>query len=250
MNQLSAIRLVVRADDAGSLVSANEAIEQSVDAGLVQNVSLMVPGPAFPDAAERFAGRDDICFGLHITLNSELNSPRWGPVSPPEAVPSLVDANGHFFPNPNLTLAAGFALEDAGREIKAQLHKARAAGFKISYVDEHMAVSRIGLRPFVAELCRREHLIDVHGLPRLALGTTLDSAIEGLGAADSGVYVWVTHPGIKTADTRKLHSLGQPDDGSFARNRDAERRLLGDPLFHALLRSRGVQTARYADLLG
>jgi hypothetical protein len=41
----------------------------------------------------------------------------------------------------------------------------RAAGIKISYVDEHMGVSWIhpDLRTGIAEIARREGLIDAHG---------------------------------------------------------------------------------------
>jgi predicted glycoside hydrolase/deacetylase ChbG (UPF0249 family) len=248
MNHLLPIRLIVRADDAGSSLSANEAIEQCVEFGLVRNVSIMVPGPNFEDAARRFAGREDLCFGLHITLNSELTSPKWGPVSPRETVSSLLDGNGYFLATPTMTMQSSFVVEEAMREIEAQLRAARQVGLKLTYVDEHMVVSRIGIRQQIAELCRRENLIDVHGLARLPLGTSLDMANAELQRANSGDYVWVTHPGFMTPDTLKLHPEGRPNDGSFARTRDAERRLLTDPNLRALFETHGVRSCGYNEL--
>lgn len=248
MKQPPSIRLVVRADDAGSFISANEAIEQSVEAGLVRNVSVMVPGPAFDDAVRRFAGRNDLCLGLHITLNAELNHPKWGPVLPLETVRSLVDGNGYFRATPLMTQEIGFLLDEAVREIEAQLAAAREAGLKISYVDEHMAVSRIGLRPYIAELCRREGLIDVHGLARLPLGTSLDSARNQLVAASPGNYVWVTHPNQTTAETLRLRSPGHPKEGNLALIRNAERQLLTEPHLHDLFDTHGVQPVCYSEI--
>jgi hypothetical protein len=249
VNPCSPIRLVVRADDAGSFVSANEAIEQSIDAGIARNVSIMVPGPAFEDAVRRFAGRDDVCFGLHITLNAELCAPKWGPVAPCESVASLLDENGYFHPTPTLTQKLGFVVEEAMREVEAQLRLAQEAGFNLTYVDEHMAVSRIGIRNQIADLCRREGLIDVHGLARLPLGTSLSNARTKLAEALPGDYVWVTHPGLLTPETLNLYSYGNPNHGDFARPRDAERRLLTDRQLATLLQKHGVRAVRYSDLV-
>lgn len=44
-------RLIIRADDAGSSRSANNAIFECASRGLVRNVSLMAPGPFIHDSA-------------------------------------------------------------------------------------------------------------------------------------------------------------------------------------------------------
>ena len=96
------LRLLVRSDDAGSCASANAAIAEACDAGVVRNVSVMACGPALDEAAALFAGRDDIAAGLHVTLNAEWASDAacWKPVLPREQVPSLVDENGFFWRTP------------------------------------------------------------------------------------------------------------------------------------------------------
>jgi len=43
------MKIVFRADDAGSSAGANRAIVDTVLRGCVRNVSVMVPGPAFEE---------------------------------------------------------------------------------------------------------------------------------------------------------------------------------------------------------
>jgi predicted glycoside hydrolase/deacetylase ChbG (UPF0249 family) len=65
------IYLVTRADDAGSCRSANEAILEGVEAGVIKNVSFLAVGPEIEHAVELLGGRDDIAYGFHVCLNSE-----------------------------------------------------------------------------------------------------------------------------------------------------------------------------------
>ena len=96
------IRFITRADDLGSSYSANQAIEQVVDAGFIKNVSIMACAPAIEDAAQRLAHRKDVCFGMHTTLNAEWDRVKWGPVLPSEQCKGLVDQNGCFLPHPTM----------------------------------------------------------------------------------------------------------------------------------------------------
>lgn len=97
MNQAN-ILLITRGDDCGSNHSANVGIKKSIEDGILKNVSLMVTCPSIEEAATWFSGREDICFGLHATLNLEWTDVRWGPVLPNEHVPSLIDEEGFFSP--------------------------------------------------------------------------------------------------------------------------------------------------------
>lgn len=96
------VYLITRADDCGSNATANRAIMKTCDQGIVKNVSRMACCHAIEEAARLFAGRDDICFGLHGTLNAEWDNVKWGPIMPTERVPSLVDERGHFWRHPRL----------------------------------------------------------------------------------------------------------------------------------------------------
>ena len=78
------IELLFRGDDCGGSFTANRAIAQCCLEGVIRNVSIMAVGPAVEEVAERFAGCEGVCFGLHVTLNSEWLRPRFGPVLPAE----------------------------------------------------------------------------------------------------------------------------------------------------------------------
>ena len=78
---MPSIRLVTRADDAGSSLSANRAIRETCVAGMVRNVSLMAPCAHIADAAAQLRDLPGIALGMHVTLNGEWDAPRWSPLS-------------------------------------------------------------------------------------------------------------------------------------------------------------------------
>lgn len=121
------IRLVTRADDAGMSHSANRAIRETCEQGICRNVSVMAPAPCLADAADCLCDLRGICFGLHVDLNAEWESPRWGTVLPASQVPALIEPDGGFFRNPAQLHERNVPLEQMVAEVKAQLARARAA---------------------------------------------------------------------------------------------------------------------------
>ncbi len=251
------IRLVTRGDDAGSSGNANRALVEACARGILRNVSIMVPGPAFDGAVELFAGQTDVCLGLHVTLNAEWVWPRWGPVLPPERVPSLVDDGGAFFPSPDALNERGVYAEHVRQmvaEAQAQLDLARSRGLAISYLDEHMGVGRLpGLRDALARLAEREGLVDgevIPALPRVATQVhgPPDGWLLSLAAAAPGAYVLITHPGYDDDELRGFHN-GDYRPGMVARDRDRERRALLDPRMRAICESADIACVRYTDVL-
>ena len=246
----SRLRLITRADDAGSCQSANLAIATTCHFGAIRNVSFMAPGPAIEQAATVLKKQSRINRGFHVVLNAEWDDIKWGPVLPPESVPSLVDENGHFFATPNILRERGFSVDEAMAEIEAQLARLRELGLTIDYVDEHMGVSWIGLREGIADLCAREGLIDAHGfggLPRLSesSGDIRQDFLERLRTTPEGTYVFVTHPGLDAPDMRTLGHAGL-EPGQVARERAAETALLVEPALKDELRHLDVEVIRYA----
>lgn len=246
---LPRIRLVTRGDDAGSCESANVAILQAARHGVLRNVSVMVPGPAFDAAVPLLRSLPaSVCLGLHITLNAEWETIKWPPVLPREQTPSLVDEQGCFWPTPAEARGRGARVDEMLREIEAQLDRARSAGLAPAYIDEHMAVSRAwpDLRAGIAALAAREGLQDVDavpGLPDVGAPGDVDAFLQALDRAAPGAYVYVTHPGRDADDMRRFDGAGQ-----VARWRDADRRLLTDPSLPGALAVRGVQVIRYTEL--
>ena len=89
------IRLILRADDMGSCHAANEACIQCFRKGIVQSVEVMVPGPWYAEAVRMLKDNPGLDVGVHLTLTSEWQFYKWGPVT---HAPSLVDRHGHFYP--------------------------------------------------------------------------------------------------------------------------------------------------------
>jgi hypothetical protein len=266
-------RLVLRGDDAGSFLAANRAIAEAFDRGLVRNASVMVPAPHFADAAELFRARPALCLGLHVTLNAEWESPRWGPVLPPERVPSLVGEDGRFLPTPMHTFQRGVDLDEAVREVKAQLSMARQHGLAIRYLDEHMAVGwvhplgndGVRFRALLRGLAKDEGLV-WHGaiadLPSAeslalapspgrsgadALAVAREALLARIDRAPHGTYVLYLHPAHDGDEMRAVSFPGGPA-GAVAGERAADFALATDPELARALSARSISCIRYDEI--
>ena len=240
------VRLVGRADDAGSCHTANRAVAEVLDAGLALNASVMVPCPAFDEAARLFAGRRGICVGLHATITAEWDTLKWGPVLPPGRVPSLVDSQGHFPPHTRALHEQGADPDEVLAELEAQLARARAAGLHIAYLDTHMGFGWLpGVEERLNGLCGREGLVRCRGLsplPRVEgdFADPADLLIARLEAAEPGTYLFVVHPGRDTDEMRRLTHEGLAP-GQVARQREADTRMLTSGKVVAWCEAHGVE---------
>lgn len=253
------LRIIFRGDDAGSARSANLALHECAEHGVLRNIGFMAPGPGFAHAAEQFGGAPTAGagFGLHVTLSSEWDHPKWGPVLPAARVPSLVDGNGHFTPAPNVLHGRGFSVAEALAEIEAQLDRTLGAGLPIEYIDEHMGVSWIhpGLRAGIAALAERRGLVDAHGVPGLppapARGANVVedwcARLEHAAANGGGTFVVVSHPTLDDEEMRAYTGANMPP-GELARQRDRDRRALLDPRLRETCERLGVERIRYRDV--
>lgn len=246
------ILLVTRGDDAGSSCSTNRALFECCEQGILHNVSFMVPAPAFKDAVRLFAGRDDVCLGLHATLSSEWEFPKWGPMLSREKVPSLVEADGYFTTHPGVLRDRGVSAEEAIAEVQAQLNTARRHGLRISYLDEHMCVGSVtGLGERLAELCLRENLVCAATVPWLPQwhsrpANLAEWWVEQLQNVTPGTYTLVSHPAYNDQEMSAFFRRGMAP-GEIARRRDSNRRALIEPGFRQACLELGVEFIRYDD---
>jgi predicted glycoside hydrolase/deacetylase ChbG (UPF0249 family) len=123
--------LIVNCDDLGSSRSANVAVYDALRNGVGTSASLMVPCPWARDAAAQYRGED---VGVHLTLNSEWETYRWGPIT---HTPSLLDGDGGF-PRTIEDTWEHADLEEVRRELSAQIERAILWGFDVSHLDSHM----------------------------------------------------------------------------------------------------------------
>jgi hypothetical protein len=65
------IDVLIRCDDIGMCHSVNQAARQVLETGIPVSMSVMVPCPWFPEAAELLKQYANVSIGIHLTLNSE-----------------------------------------------------------------------------------------------------------------------------------------------------------------------------------
>jgi hypothetical protein len=123
--------LIVNADDLGFCHSANVAVYDCLQTGLVTSATLMVPCPWAREAAARYRGED---VGVHLTVNAEWELYRWGPIT---HAPSLVGGDGGF-PRTAEDVWDHADLDEVRRECRAQIERAILWGFDVSHIDGHM----------------------------------------------------------------------------------------------------------------
>ena len=251
------MQLITRADDSGSSFSANRAVVECFDHGLLRNTSVMACGDAIKDAAEKFVPRPGLCIGLHVTLTSEWYKPRYRPVLPPSHVPTLVDEQGYFHPMPSYLNVRGFDPDEALAVGVAQHTRLCQVGLRPAYLDEHMGV---GWLPRLSErlttFANREGLIlaSSHAptLPSFEAHSFIDpdrvaSVISRLDAVQCGRFVLITHP--LHSDDNETHFItnGEHPPGYVAHERIKDRLLLTSKRFEQYLTSRKIRLVRYDD---
>lgn len=141
-------RVIITGDDFGLAEPVNEAIEDAHCRGVLTTTSLMIGERAAADAIERARRNPSLRVGLHVALCEAR------PVSPPEAIPDLVDARGELF-GP-LRAFANFlrpgVRDQIEREIRAQFEAYRAAGLPLDHVNAH---NNMQLHPVVLPILLR-----------------------------------------------------------------------------------------------
>ena len=134
----SARLLIIHADDFGMAHSVNRAISAALENGWVTSSSILVPCPWLPEVARWAQTHPQSDLGIHLALNSEWTSLRWGPVSSKDKVPSLLDAQG-YLPLLETQVSQQDKPAEVEIELRAQIERARNLGIPLSHLDTHMA---------------------------------------------------------------------------------------------------------------
>jgi len=180
--------VILNADDLGLCHAANTGTYDALRDGLCTSATLMVPCPWAREAVADYRGED---VGVHLTLNSEFDHYRWGPLT---QAPSLLDGDGGF-PRTVSDLWDHADLDEVRRECRAQIERAILWGFDVSHLDSHMGA--LQLRPEFFDVYL--DLAVEFALPLRLSGASTERVIgfpfrrlaadEGVVAPDHFVYV-------------------------------------------------------------
>jgi predicted glycoside hydrolase/deacetylase ChbG (UPF0249 family) len=130
--------VIINADGLGLSHAVNTGTFEALRTGRATSASIMVPAPWAREAASQYRGED---IGVHLTLNAEYDRYRWGPIT---HAPSLLDGDGGF-PRTVDDLWDHADLDEARRELRAQIERAILWGFDVTHLDSHLAA--LQLRP-------------------------------------------------------------------------------------------------------
>jgi hypothetical protein len=155
--------VVIHADDVGMCQASLPAFADLVDFGLISSGATMVVCPWFPSVAAYCREHPQVDLGVHLTLTSEWDAYRWGPLSTRDPASGLLDEEGYFHRRSEQVYEHG----DAGAvalEMQAQVAHALSAGIDVTHVDTHMgAVAHPKFIPAYVQLALQ------HNLPILML---------------------------------------------------------------------------------
>jgi len=131
--------VILSCDDLGSCHAANVGVFRALREGAATCASIMVPAPWARDAAQMALPSDDL--GVHLTLNAEHETYRWGPIT---HAPSLQSGEGGF-PRTLEDLWEHADHAEVLRELRAQIERAIAWGLDVTHLAPHLTA--ITLRP-------------------------------------------------------------------------------------------------------
>ena len=252
--------LLIRSDDAGMSHSVNMGLQRLIESGLPVSISVMFPTPWYQETVEILKRHPSVSVGIHLTLNSEWKNYRWGPVLGRTAVPSLVDAEGYFFPAADTLYRNNPNLQEVERELRAQIERALRSGLRIDYVDYHMGtVTRYPEFREITERLAREFSLGMSGYfgetrhdPQYAAPprAKLDSLLVMVNRLEPGLNMVITHVGIDDAELGALLDMNTSNPlPDMSRNRQGELDALTSPRFSAALKARNIRLVTYRQLI-
>ena len=268
----SARLLVIHADDLGMSHSVNRATFEALEKGWITSSSILVPCPWFAEVVRFAREHPDADLGIHLAVNSEWTGFRWGPVSPVDAVRSLLDKDG-YLPLEETAVVANARPDQVDRELRAQIDRARAAGVNLTHLDSHMAtlfrtpeLFNVYLRlgpaynlPLLLErsgqngspwaqgaqanaLVDRVLSLDAPGAPMSEWPTAYEKLLAPLGP---GVYELIVHLAYDDEEMRGATS-DHPNWGAAWRQADLD--LVKSRRFRDFLRTQKFTLVKWKDL--
>lgn len=149
--------IFIVADDLGLAKPINDGIIFLLTNGSIDGASIMADGEAFKDALEKLKNLKNPNIGIHFVLIEEK------PVSKKEAISSLVNKKGRFWPDYNVFFAkyltGKIKKDDIHRELKAQIDNCVNSGINIKFINSHQHLHLLpGILKIVINLAIEYHI--------------------------------------------------------------------------------------------
>ena len=129
--------LILHVDDVGMSYDSNLGAIKAITDGAATSLSMMMPCSWIPGFFHYLKDHPETDAGLHLTLTSEWDDYRWGPLAGKSSTPGLVDKEGAMWHSVEETVQHASA-DEVEKEIKAQLDRATTMGWKPTHIDSHM----------------------------------------------------------------------------------------------------------------
>lgn len=225
--------LIVNADDFGLCRSITDAIFLTLTEGMVSSTTLMMPCPGAAHALQLLKAHPDLAFGVHLTAICDTLTAKFGPLTPKDQVPSLIDEEGYFYDFDHMPqLLARAKLAELEIEFRAQIEAVLTAQLKPTHLDWHclrfgqrldivdlmiglakeygVALRVIG-QPLIEKVQRQGLPTNDHDfLDSFALDVATKAARYGqlLRTLPVGLSEWAVHPGLHNAELQAIQPGG------------------------------------------
>ncbi|MBT5329910.1 MAG: ChbG/HpnK family deacetylase [Gemmatimonadetes bacterium] len=259
---MSAIYLLVRADDIGMAHNANEACMHTFREGIARSVELMAPCAWFMEAVRLLDACPEYDVGVHLTLTSEWENIKWGPLT---AASSLVTDAGYFCTTLRSRkegvkglLDLDWDITEVEAELRAQIERVLVHVPHASHLSGHMGLMWVDER--IGAVCSKLEEeyglgVDMEGFERFAgFGSRSQSLApeqkvellrENLQRLGWGRWLFIEHPAFQCAEAR---ALGHAGYDNVAVDREGVARAWTDKRVQEIIRERNIQLVGYTDV--
>lgn len=248
-------RLLVRSDDMASSHAANKASIDVVKNGVSRSVEIMVPCAWFFEAVLLLKENPGIDIGVHLTVTSEWDGVKWGPLS---ASPSLMDWYGNFPATTGEWYNMPWKLDEVEAEYRKQIEMAMKEIPTVTHISSHMGAPDVKpeLKALVKKLAAEYKLIyEPEGLTRIPdFGWNLAqnfqekeaAFIDMLGKLEPGkTYMFVEHP---ANDSDEMKAYGHNGMETVARDRNWVTQVFTSPKVKKAIHEKGIELIGYQNL--
>lgn len=258
------IRLIVKGDDMGAGHGINVATIDAYQRGVLTTTNVIVPGPWFPEAARLLRENPGLDAGVHLAITSEWENIKWRPLT---AAPSIVDADGYFFPivGPRPAFPAGSSiresawnLDDIERELRAQLEMAKRHIPHVTYTWNHMGFTSLApeVAALVARLSKEYNLVIPADLGIQPLFKVYESRDPGAVKAEKlaarletlGPGLWL-HIDHAATDDPEMRAFGHVGYEGVAADRSAVLEAWTSPKVREVIDRREIKLTNYRELV-